>query len=200
VLANVSTVSPSTVRRLADAGPPGAVLDTPVLGAPAAIGRGEGTFLVGGPAETVAGVRWMFSELAGGHVHCGPVGAGSVMKLVSNLQLMVGVVALAEGIATARAHGIGDELIRTVLSESRAVSPASRARLDSLLDPAHPGWFPPELARKDVRLAVALADEGGIGVRLGPAADALLSAVVEAGPIWSDFTAVIEALAPLRAR
>jgi len=33
-----------------------------------------------------------------------------------------------------------------------------------------------------------------VGVRLGPATEALLSTVVDAGGQWPDFTAVIEAL------
>jgi 3-hydroxyisobutyrate dehydrogenase-like beta-hydroxyacid dehydrogenase len=66
--------------------------------------------------------------------------------------------------------------------------------LDSLLDAAHPGWFSPTLARKDLRLAIDLAEEAGIGVRVGPAAEALLTTVIDAGGQWPDFAAVIEAL------
>jgi len=76
------------------------------------------------------------------------------------------------------------------------VSPSSRQRLDPLLDPKHPGWFSPELARKDVRLAVRLAERHGIPVRLGPAAENLLTTVISAGGQWPDFAAVIEALIP----
>ena len=35
-------------------------------------------------------------------------------------------------------------------ADSFVVSPASKVRLDSLFDAAHPGWFTPALARKDV--------------------------------------------------
>ena len=58
----------------------------------------------------------------------------------------------------------------------------------------HSGWFSPMLARKDLRLALALADHGGVGVRVAPAVDALLTAVVDSGEQWPDFSAVIEAL------
>jgi 3-hydroxyisobutyrate dehydrogenase-like beta-hydroxyacid dehydrogenase len=67
-------------------------------------------------------------------------------------------------------------------------------RLDSLFDESHPGWFTPELARKDVRLAVGLAEKTEVGVRIGPATAALLSTVIETGHPWPDFSAVIEAL------
>jgi 3-hydroxyisobutyrate dehydrogenase-like beta-hydroxyacid dehydrogenase len=196
VLANVSTVDPETARELAIAGPADAVLDTPVMGGPTAVERGAVRLLIGGPTETVRRLDPLWSDLAQKYVHCGPAGAGATMKLMSNLQLIVGVAALAEAIATARADGLGDDLIATVFADSPVVSPSSRQRLDPLLDPAHPGWFSPELARKDVRLAVRLAERHGIPVRLGPAAENLLTTVISAGGQWPDFAAVIEALTP----
>ena len=51
VLANVSTVDPETARELVNAGPADAVLDTPVLGGPAAVRQGAARFLIGGPAD-----------------------------------------------------------------------------------------------------------------------------------------------------
>ena len=116
------------------------------------------------------------------------------MKVLANSLLITGVAALAEAIATARQQAIPDELLRTILADSPVVSLASNLRLDNLLDPTHPGWFSPTLARKDLRLAIDLAEETGVGVRIGPAAEALLTTVIDAGGEWPDFAAVIEAL------
>jgi 3-hydroxyisobutyrate dehydrogenase len=195
-LAIVSTVSPDTVRRVAEAAPEGAVLDAPVMGSPAMIAAGMGTFLIGGPSSSVTGLDTLWGDIGAGYRHCGPVGSGATMKLVSNLLLITGVAALAEAIATARHHGIPDDLLKGLLAESLVVSPGSKVRLDSLFDETHPGWFTPALARKDVRLAVDLADQADVGVRIGPATEALLSAVIDSGRAWSDFSAVIEALNP----
>lgn len=195
VLANISTVSPETARELAAAGPADAVLDAPVLGGPAQVAAGGGRFLIGGPIEAVHRLDALWSDLGSGYVHCGPSGSGAVMKLLSNLQLVIGVTALAEAVATARMQGIDDNLLRTVFGNSPVVSPASRQRLDSVLRPDHLGWFSPELARKDVRLAVALAEQRGIPVRLGPATENLLTTVIEGGQ-WQDFAAVLEAFRP----
>jgi 3-hydroxyisobutyrate dehydrogenase-like beta-hydroxyacid dehydrogenase len=194
VVANVSTVSPGTVERLAEAGPDRRVVDSPVMGAPVAVAAGLGRFLVGGDPATIESVEPLWSDLGSGYTYCGPQGAGATMKVVSNLLLITGVAALAEGIATARRSGIPDDLLQTILAESPVVSPASKVRLGTLLDAAHPGWFTPELARKDVRLAVDLADRGGVRARLGPATEALLTETVDAGGGWPDFSAIIEAL------
>lgn len=194
VLVNISTVSPATARELAAAGPEGAVLDAPVMGAPAAVAKGGGRFLIGGPLETVRRLDQLWSDLGAGYTHCGVAGSGAVLKLLSNLQLMIGVAALAEAVATARSNGIDDDLLKTVFADSFVVSEASKLRLDSVLSADHPGWFGPALARKDVRLAVGLAQSKGIPVRLGPAVENLLTTVIEDGTDWPDFSSVIEGL------
>jgi 3-hydroxyisobutyrate dehydrogenase len=193
-LAIVSTVAPETVRQLAGAGPRDGVLDSPVMGSPSLVAAGMGSFLIGGPLPTVSALDSLWSDLGSGYTYCGEVGSGATMKIVSNLLLITGVTALAEAIATARQQGIADDLLKGVLADSFVVSPASKIRLDSLFDASHPGWFTPALARKDVRLAIGLAEEAGVGVRIGPATEALLSEVIETDDAWPDFSAVIEAL------
>ena len=195
VLLNVSTVSPDTVRHLAAVGPADRVLDAPVMGAPENVAVGHCRFLVGGPLPTISSCDPLWTDLGVGYTHCGPIGTASIMKLISNLLLITGVESLAEAIATARSHGIPDELLQDVFGQSPVVSPTSAIRLGSVLDPNHPGWFSPTLARKDVRLAVGLAEQAGLTVRVGPATEALLTAVVESRAEWPDFSAVIEALA-----
>ncbi len=194
VLANVSTVSPETARRLAHVGPEGRVLDAPVMGSPAMIVGGLGRFLIGGPATAISAIEPLWDDLGSGHTRCGPAGSGATMKILANSLLITGVASVAEAVATARRQGISDEFLRTLLTDSPVLSLASNLRLDSLLNPTHPGWFSPALARKDLRLAIDLADEAGVGVRIGPATDALLTTVIDSGREWPDFAAVIEAL------
>ena len=194
VFANVSTVSPETARHLAELGPEGRVLDAPVMGSPQMIAGGLGRFLVGGPAPAITAIEALWNDLGSGYTHCGPVGTGATVKILANSLLITGVASLAEVIATARRQAIPDGFLRTLLADSPVVSVASNLRLDSLLDATHPGWFSPALARKDIRLAIDLAEESGVGVRIGPAAEALLTTVIDAGGEWSDFTAMIEAL------
>ena len=194
VFANVSTVSPETARRLAEVGPDDRVLDAPVMGSPSMIAGGLGRFLVGGPALAIAAIEPLWNDLGVRLYALRPVGTGATMKILANSLLITGVASLAEAIATARQQAIPDELLRTVLADSPVISLASNLRLESLLDATHPGWFSPALARKDLRLAVELAEESGLGVRIGPAAEALLTTVIDAGGEWPDFAAVIEAL------
>ena len=139
----------------------------------------------------------LWSDLGAGYTYCGPVGSGATMKLVSNLLLITGVAALAEAIATARHHGIPDDLFKSFFAESFVVSPASKVRLDSLFDESHSGWFTPGLARKDVRLAVrpcrSSSDRGAHRSGHRHCSCPMLST---RGRPWPDFSAVIEALNP----
>jgi 3-hydroxyisobutyrate dehydrogenase-like beta-hydroxyacid dehydrogenase len=194
VLANISTSSPALARELAEAAPGGRFVDSPVMGAPESIRDGRGRFMVGGSEETVTRLAPLWQDLGADFLYCGPVGSGVTLKLVLNMLLIVGVTALAEGVAVARAQGISDDLLRTLFANAPVLSPADHVRLDSVLSDAHPGWFTPELARKDVSLAVALAEQGQVPVRLGPAVIELLTGVIDTGQRWEDFTAVIEAL------
>jgi 3-hydroxyisobutyrate dehydrogenase-like beta-hydroxyacid dehydrogenase len=196
VLAAVSTVSPSLTRELAAAGPPGRVVESPVMGSPTAVAGGAGRFLVAGPGQSVEHVAPLWDDLGSDHQYCGPIGSAMVLKLVSNMLLIVGVTALAEAVAVARAQGVSDDLLRTLFRDSGVISPTSRQRLEPILDGTHPGWFSPELARKDLALAAGVAEEGSVPVALGPAAAGLLDTVIGAGRQWEDFAAVIEALHP----
>jgi len=193
VFANVSTVAPSTIQRLADAGPTERILDSPVMGSPEMIVAGLGSFLIGGSLSAIRTLEPLWTDLGSGYTHCGPTGTGAVMKIVQNLLLITGVAALAEGIVIARENGLAENVIEGMMAASGVVSPASKVRLASLLDDAHPGWFSPALARKDVRLAMELASQAGIRARSGPAAEAALTTVIDADGAWPDFAAVIEA-------
>jgi 3-hydroxyisobutyrate dehydrogenase len=193
VFANISTVAPSTIHRLAEAGPAERILDSPVMGSPEMIAAGFGSFLIGGSTAAITTLGPLWTDLGSGYTHCGPTGSGATMKIVQNMLLVTGVTALAEGIAIARQNGLSEELIESVMTDSAVVSPSSKVRLASLLNDAHPGWFSPTLARKDVRLAMDLAHQAGISARVGPAAEESLTTVIDQGDHWPDFAAVIEA-------
>jgi 3-hydroxyisobutyrate dehydrogenase-like beta-hydroxyacid dehydrogenase len=194
VLANVSTVSPATIRHMAETGPDDRVLDAPVMGSPENVARGVARFFLGGPSSTISSYDALWNELASGYTHCGPVGTAATMKVIANLLLITGVASLAEAMATARRQGLPDQLLQEVFAGSPVISAAASIRLGSVLDETHPGWFSPALARKDLRLAIGLAEQAGIDVRIGPATDALLTTVVDGDVQWPDFSAVIEAL------
>lgn len=190
VLVNCSTTSPELAVQLA-AGSAGSVrfVEAPVMGSPQAVEGGTGRFFVAGERATVDELGPLWSELGVDARYCGPVGTASVLKILSNVLLIVGVAALGEVLTVARGRGIPDELLREVYADSVVTSPAQRLRLGSLLSEDHPGWFGPALALKDLRLGIGLGAPE-LDLRIAPAAAALLQKVD--GASWPDITAVIE--------
>ncbi len=187
VLAVVSTVAPETVTAIAY----DHVVDAPVIGAPKAVETGTARYVVGGADGDLDRIEPLLTDLGTSTLRCGPLGAGAVMKIVANLQLVAGVATMAEAVATARGHGIPDEVIAAGFQDFPVVSAASRMRLSAVLDPAHPGWFGAALASKDLRLCLDLARAAGLELGMAPAALALLERLEGD---WPDFAAVIESL------
>jgi len=63
-----------------------------------------------------------------------------------------------------------------------------------MLDPETPRLFSPNWPARTSGWRSAWPSGHGIPVRLGPAAENLLTTVISAGGQWPDFAAVIEAL------
>lgn len=184
----VTTVAPELVRDLARCRP-GRVLDIPVIGSPDMIRQGRAAMLVGGAESATPALVGLLDDLCPARTRCGPVGGATVMKIVSNCQLVLGVAALAEGVAAARTNGVGDDVLRAVFGESIMISEGARMGLSAMLDPDHEGVLGPvDNAVNDINRMLALApDQRPV---LTPAALDLLARVAE--PDWPDFSAVVE--------
>ena len=113
------------------------------------------------------------------------------MKLVSNLLLITGVTALAEGIVTARKNGISDELLKDVLADSFVVSARVQGPTGEPVRQLSP-WVVLSVACSQGRSVSCRSRRTGRSSRaaaVGPATDALLTSVIEAGGQWPDFAA-----------
>ena len=192
VLVNGSTTAPEVAVEVARLVSAERFVEAPVMGSPDAVEGGRGRFLVSGVRATVDRLGPLWSDLGADARWCGPHGNASVMKILSNTLMIVGVAALGEAIAVARGRGIADDLLREVFSDSAVISPAQRLRLESLMSADHPGWFAPALALKDLRLGLGLGEPESL--RVAPAAAESLRQV--AGEPWPDVSAVIEAVRP----
>lgn len=85
-----------------------AVVDAPVTGAVDGARNGRLTLFVGGADDTVARVRPVLAHL-GFVIHCGQLGTGNVVKLVTNQLWFITAVALGEGFAVGVAKRIEDD-------------------------------------------------------------------------------------------
>jgi hypothetical protein len=125
----------------------------------------------------------LLATLATDITHCGPIGAGHIVKILNNMVLMETVVALSEAVAIARRAGLDDGMLFKTLMKGSADSFALRNHgMKAIL----PGDFPErafstEYARKDMSYALALAQQVGIDARGAKTANDFLRQTSECG-------------------
>ncbi|MFN2431334.1 MAG: NAD(P)-dependent oxidoreductase [Gemmatimonadota bacterium] len=159
VVIDTSTISPAATERfatrLAERGIE--MLDAPVSGGDRGAAAGTLAIMVGGRAEVTARCRPVLEALGSHVVHLGPHGSGQRTKLVNQVLGGLHLLALAEGLALARALGLDPWAVLDVVSRGAAGS----WMLTHLGPRALAGDFQPgftiRLQRKDLRLAAEAA-------------------------------------------
>lgn len=167
---DMSTIRPDETRRIGDklAAMGIAMIDAPVGRTSAAAEQGKSTFMVGGEASDVERARPLLEVLGEAITHCGPLGAGAMMKLANNYISAVVNLATAEGIALAQAGGVPVEVAREVLS----MTPAGLGHINTtwpekaLKDDPSPA-FMLDLAYKDMGLALDAAAQMNVPLATG---------------------------------
>ena len=188
---DLSTNSPSRVRRLhADLAKQGVqFLDAPVSGGPSGAQSGKLAIWVGGDRATYERFESALRAIGDQPLYIGAIGAGTVAKLAHNCGSFAIHAAMAEVFTLGVKAGVDP------LSLFRALRQGASGRkrtFDRLAEHFLPGKYDPaafslRLAHKDARLALELARETGVPMRIGQIALDELSRAVERGWIDRDF-------------
>lgn len=164
VIAIHSTVAPDTCRRLAEVAKSHgvAVIDAPVSGGAPAVEQRKLVVMVGGDADVLDRCRQVFETYADPIVHLGALGSGQVTKLLNNLLFTANVANAKSTLDLAAALGVSIDSLAEVLARGSGNSSAlaSVVRLGGDLDAL--SQVAGALLRKDVRLIVDVADQGGV--------------------------------------
>lgn len=167
---DLSTNSPTVVRRLharcKEKGIP--MLDAPVSGGPAGAKSGKLALLVGGDRSVFERCKPVLDAIGDQPIYIGPIGAGSVAKLVHNMAGYAVQTALAEVFTLGVKAGVDPlELWAAVrqcaLGRQRTFDRLSRQFLQGKFDPPD---FALKLAVKDCMLATELGREIGVPMRI----------------------------------
>lgn len=202
VVIDLSTNSPEVAQAMAAAlAARGVVmLEAPVSGGVARAAEGTITVMVGGDAAAFEAQVPLFASFSSRAIHVGAVGMGSVAKLINNMLAFCNMAAAAEGLMMAAAAGIDLKKLAEVVSISSGASGA----FTSLAGKAFAGDFAPgfalDLAHKDLRLAVQLADRTGVPGMVAPNVLNLLRAARGMGLGGEDTTAMIKVYEMLMGR
>lgn len=167
---DLSTNSPTLVRRIHAVFKARGIhmLDAPVSGGPKGAESRKLALWIGGDEDVYTRCKPVLDAIGDQPYYVGPIGAGSVAKLVHNCAGYVVQTALAEVFTMGVKAGV-DPL--TLWKAVRQGAGGRRRTFDGLADQFLPGKFDPpafalRLAHKDVTLATALGREHKVPMKL----------------------------------
>jgi 3-hydroxyisobutyrate dehydrogenase len=173
-----------------------AYVDAPVLGTKAPAEQGELVVLASGREELRERCKPVFDAIGKETRWVGEAGAGSRLKMVTNMWLLTVTEAAAEAIALAEGLGLDPNDFLETMKGSQIDSPylhiKGRAILARSLEPS----FKLRLAEKDASLVLEAGDDAGVDLAAVRAAHDKFARAVELGHGDEDMAATYFATAP----
>ena len=198
LIVDMSTISPLTIREIAEkAGPKNvAVMDAPVSGGDTGAINGTLTIIAGGEAKDFDRCRGLFNAMGNEEniFHVGSVGVGQTVKIVNQLIGGINMAAIAEGLILGIRAGADPEVMRQVISVSSANSTLFQIRVsDFLLSDVFDPGFMLDLMKKDLAIGVDLGKALNVPMPIGAATYQMYAAASGLGAGSLDFSAVCKA-------
>jgi 2-hydroxymethylglutarate dehydrogenase len=194
ILIDTSTVSPSTIRKIAvvmkEQGVE--VLEAPVSGGVEGAKAGTLTIIVGGSVDVFKRCFDVLQVLGKNIFHVGVLGLGNTVKLVNNLMSLVNVVTLSEGMVLGVKAGVDADTLYNVVKVSTGRSHALEWKLPNKIFRRNfePG-FTIDLTCKDLGLVLSLAKEIGVPLFVTSIAQQVYELAKAKGLGMLDNTAII---------
>jgi len=166
---DLSTNAPSMVKRIGAAmatkGIP--MLDAPVSGGTMGAEAATIAIMVGGDRKVFDDALPVLQSFSANVIHMGPLGTGTVAKLVNNMLAFCNAAAAAEGLMLGVTAGLDPEKLVQVVSNSSGNSHAFGNLAKRALSGEFTASFALDLAYKDLHLALELGDELGVPLQQG---------------------------------
>jgi len=205
VLMDTSTVDVETSRwchRQAEAAGL-TFVDAPISGGTAGAEAHTLTFMLGGREEDVERAAGFVAPMAGSVIACGGAGSGIAAKLVNNMMLFIGVMAMSEGSQLAEQLGLDAQTFWNVANVSSGYSwpqrtwyPVPGILEKSAANNNFDATFSVDLARKDCGLAVQAGEVTGVHLPAARLALAQLDELIAEGLGDKDCTLVAKLASP----
>jgi 3-hydroxyisobutyrate dehydrogenase-like beta-hydroxyacid dehydrogenase len=197
VIVDMSTVSPAISRGLAGrVRERGAdMVDAPVSGSVLTLQQGKLSIMVGGRRATFDLVQPVLLDIGPKVTYVGDNGLALVMKIATNLSLVVQMLAFSEGVLLAEKSGISRETAVDVLTHSAIASPMVQYRGPFVLNMPEEAWFNVNMMQKDMLLAFELGRQVNVPLPTSAAANEYLTTARAMGLQERDFAIVFEVLA-----
>jgi 3-hydroxyisobutyrate dehydrogenase-like beta-hydroxyacid dehydrogenase len=203
----MSTVSVSTSRGIAaKVREKGAdMMDTPVSGTVATLMQGKLSLMVAGKKETFERLKPLLEDFSDhpvtgqGHkvTYVGENGLALVMKIATNSNLAVQMLAFSEAVLLAEKSGIARQTAVDVLTHSAIASPMVQYRGPFVLKLPETAWFDVNMMQKDMLLALELGRQVDVPLPSAAAANEMLTSARAIGLVHEDFAVMFDALAKM---
>ena len=204
---DMSTVGVATSRALAaKAREKGAdMMDAPVSGSVATLMVGKLSLMVGGRRESFDRIKPILEDFSdhptagtGPKVtYVGENGLALVMKIATNSNLAVQMLAFSEAVLLAEKSGIPRKTAVDVLTHSAIASPMVQYRGPFVLKLPETAWFDVNMMQKDMQLALELGRQVDVPLPSSAAANEMLTSARAIGLVHEDFAVMFDALAKM---
>jgi len=199
IFVDMSTVSPEVIRSLAAqvASKGARMLDAPVSGSVTTLEEGKLSIMVGGDSASFERVQPILRDIGPKVTRVGGNGLAVSMKIATNLNLAVQMLAFSEAVLLAEKSGIARATAVEVLLNSVIASPMVKYRGPLVLDMPDEAWFDMNMMQKDLFLALEMGKQFQVPLPTTAVTNQMLTAARGMGLAEKDFAAVFEALAQM---
>jgi 3-hydroxyisobutyrate dehydrogenase len=173
-----------------------AIVDAPVVGTVAPAERGELIVLASGAGDLRSRVEPLLKAIGRTIMWLGPAGAGSRMKMVTNVWILAVTEAAAEAVALAQALGLDAGDFLEAMAGSQIDCPYLQMKGRAILKQDFRPSFRLRLAAKDAGLVLDAARLSGIDSAVARAVRDRLARAIELGHGDEDLAATYFATAP----
>ncbi|XP_038055751.1 glyoxylate/succinic semialdehyde reductase 1-like isoform X1 [Patiria miniata] len=195
-LVDMSTVDIGTVTGLEGAitAREGRFLEAPVVGSVQPAMEGSLVIIGAGDSNLFDDCTSCFQAMGKKAFFLGDVGNGSKMKIIINMITGCIMSGFAEGMAVADRAGLSQETLLDVLNLGAISSPLISGKGKAILANKYPPAFPLKYQQKDMRLALALADQVEQPIPVSAAVNELFKRAKNLGLGEKDISAVYKAV------
>jgi 3-hydroxyisobutyrate dehydrogenase len=196
IIVDMSTNSPSVVRSLAEKTKAKGVtfIDAPVSGGVRGARNATLAIMAGGDKAAYDKCEPLLKAMGANVFYCGDIGTGNVVKLVNNMLAFIHMMGAAEAVVLGKKAGVDPNILWQAVKASSGGSfvweSGTRAVLRDKLAPT----FTIDLASKDISLATKLAEEFGVPLTMGKAAEGLIRGYQTGGYAKEDVLATVKEL------
>ena len=196
VLVDMSTISPTTARRLAETLADRGVhmLDAPVSGGVEAATEATLTIMVGGKPDIFKRVLPVFEKIGKNINHIGDHGAGQVTKAANQIIVAMTIQAVAEAFIFAKKSGVDPAKVHQAIMGGYAQSRVLELHGKRMLDRNFQPGGKVRSHRKDIEIALSVAREQGICLPGTAMISQLFNALAARGGLDWDHSSMVKAL------